>query len=266
MSSTDKIAIIIPFRDLRAEQNRSAHLRQFVKSIPDFLEKADKPYIIYCIEQSDDDRKFNRGKLLNIGFEIACSEGCNIFVFHDVDLIPSKELLPYYTTVPDSPVHVANVWNDRYSCNDSYFGGIVTFSQEDYIRINGYPNNFWGWGGEDDEMYKRVKKNNLEIVKVKKGTIKDLEEMNLKTKLTYLKTNQELKCPFKTELLDEHEGTWKRNGLNSLNYSILDREDIMPDRNLGIATKITVDVMLNGEKTDEYSSMSFIPDYNAKKK
>ena len=22
--------------------------------------------------------------------------------------------------------------------------------------MNGYPNNFWGWGGEDDEMFKRL--------------------------------------------------------------------------------------------------------------
>ena len=154
----NKLAIIIPFRDLRSEQKRSEHLRKFVEAMPNFLGRAGIPYTIYCIEQSNDDRKFNRGKLLNIGFDIANKEGCNIFVFHDVDLIPSIELLEYYTTFPSSPVHVANAWNDRYSVNDKYFGGIVTFSRDDYTRINGYPNNFWGWGGEDDELYKRVQK------------------------------------------------------------------------------------------------------------
>ena len=32
----------------------------------------------------------------------------------------------------------------------------MSFSEEQYRRINGFPNTFWGWGGEDDEMFKRV--------------------------------------------------------------------------------------------------------------
>ena len=114
-------------------------------------------FVIYIIEQSDDKKQFNRGKLLNAGFKIACAEGCNVFIFHDVDLMPSAELRLYYTTVPTgkSPVHIARVW-DRYNSNDKYFGGIVAFSKEQFEEINGYPNNFWGWGGEDDELMKRA--------------------------------------------------------------------------------------------------------------
>jgi predicted glycosyltransferase involved in capsule biosynthesis len=113
--------------------------------------------VIYIIEQSADGREFNRGKLLNIGFKLACSDNCNIFIFHDVDLMPSAELHRYYTTIPTDkkPVHIARRWN-RYSNNPSYFGGIVAFSKQQFSDINGYPNNFWGWGGEDDELKKRA--------------------------------------------------------------------------------------------------------------
>ena len=38
-----------------------------------------------------------------------------------------------------------------------YFGGITSFSEKQFREINGFPNNFWGWGGEDDELYKRTK-------------------------------------------------------------------------------------------------------------
>lgn len=44
----------------------------------------------------------------------------------------------------------------RYSGNPKYIGGAVAFSADDFRKINGFPNTFWGWGGEDDEMYKRI--------------------------------------------------------------------------------------------------------------
>lgn len=94
-SETDKIepeiAIIVPYRDLHKEQCRKQQLDKFIPSISKFMEsvKRESTYRVYIIEQSNDERKFNRGKLLNIGFQIACAEGCKALIFHDVDLLPS---------------------------------------------------------------------------------------------------------------------------------------------------------------------------------
>lgn len=152
-----KVAIIVPYRDLHQEQCRRKQLDRFIPGMTTFLRQHPAAsFKIYIIEQSNDDRKFNRGKLLNIGFEKACADGCNIFIFHDVDLLPSSELLDYYYRIPtDKPIHIARVW-DRYSANDKYFGGITSFSEALFRQLNGFPNNFWGWGGEDDELYKRT--------------------------------------------------------------------------------------------------------------
>jgi hypothetical protein len=121
------------------------------------LRRSNKNFQIYIIEQSNDGRRFNRGKLLNIGFDIARSNGASVYIFHDVDLIPSSNLLPSYSAVPElGPVHIARLW-DRYASNPNYIGGIVAFSRRQFELINGFPNNFWGWGGEDDEMMKRLK-------------------------------------------------------------------------------------------------------------
>ena len=86
-----EIAIIVPYRDLHKEQCRKQQLDKFIPSISKFMEsvKRESTYRIYIIEQSNDERKFNRGKLLNIGFQIACAEGCKALIFHDVDLLPS---------------------------------------------------------------------------------------------------------------------------------------------------------------------------------
>lgn len=38
---------------------------------------------------------------------------------------------------------------------NQYFGGVSSMSKEQYLKINGFPNNYWGWGGEDDDIYNR---------------------------------------------------------------------------------------------------------------
>ena len=143
-----KIAIIVPFRDQESEKKRTKQLNTLVEYFKSYLK--DDEYKIFVVEQSNDQRKFNRGQLLNIGFEYAVKEGYNNFIFHDADLLPSDELKEYYENIPEiGPVHIAAVW-DRYGSNQKYFGGIVVFNKKMFERINGYPNDFWGWGGEDD--------------------------------------------------------------------------------------------------------------------
>jgi len=168
-STKAKIAIIIPFRDMEKEKKRTKQLNNLVEYFATYLK--DDEYKIFLVEQSNDSRKFNRGQLLNIGFEYAVKEGYNNFIFHDVDLLPSEELKEYYENIPqDKPVHIAAVW-DRYGSNPKYFGGIVAFNKKMFERINGYPNDFWGWGGEDDAMYNRLAINNIPVINSTKNLI-----------------------------------------------------------------------------------------------
>jgi hypothetical protein len=216
-----KIAIIIPFRDSEKSKSRTVQLGKFVKYMETYLKGY--TYKIFVIEQSEDGRKFNRGQLLNIGFKVALKEEYDNFVFHDVDLLPSEELKKYYTTLPKQPIHIAAVWRDRYEY-EKYFGGIVAFTSEMFQKINGYPNDFWGWGGEDDELYKRVIKY-YSIKKTDEGSITDLENLNIEQKLQILKEN-DLKFDKKKEALERHNATWKTNGLNNINLSDFNPENV----------------------------------------
>lgn len=40
-------------------------------------------------------------------------------------------------------------------------GGVINYSPEHYRKLNGYPNVYWGWGAEDDDMTLRLKKTGL---------------------------------------------------------------------------------------------------------
>ena len=38
----------------------------------------------------------------------------------------------------------------------TYFGGVSILSSSDFIRVNGFSNEYWGWGAEDDDLYRRL--------------------------------------------------------------------------------------------------------------
>jgi hypothetical protein len=110
---------------------------------------------VVIVEQSQDGRRFNRGALLNIGCHIAFQHGATSVVLHDIDLIPEERILPFYFMLPKHPFHLGWAWTEKYSFN-RFFGGIVSMTKEQYLRINGFPYNFWGWGGEDDALLGRI--------------------------------------------------------------------------------------------------------------
>lgn len=261
-----KIAIIVPFRDTTKEKTRTKQLTVFINYITKYFDNTDKinadkiEYKIFIIEQSDDARKFNRGKLLNIGFDIAKKQHFDNYVFHDVDLLPSKELRDDYLKylAPLDVIHIAAVW-PRYNMNPTYLGGITIFTEQGFKHTNGFPNNFWGWGGEDDELYERVvDSGGMNIIKSSKGSIKDLENMNLGQKMTYLKKTKE-KFMFKFEMIAMHNKTWKENGLKNLKYSIismqqcLENKTIKPKNIKSKCVRIIVDVQLNGDIGDKHT-------------
>jgi hypothetical protein len=253
-----KIAIIVPYRDLHPAQKRAEHLKQFIAYMGPFMKKAISQFSsksifhIFIVEQSPE-HKFNRGALLNLGFIEASKQGYNVFIFHDVDLLPGDSIAPYYVKNPEIPIHIARCW-DRYK-GEEYLGGIISISGKNFTDLNGYPNNYWGWGGEDDELRRRVNDINLQIENPKEEDceITDLEEMNLQEKLELLRKNADWKNMKKREGKEEHSSTWRDNGINSIEgeYSGIKDEKIND-----YTTKITVDLINDnpeeeGKKNEE---------------
>ena len=38
---------------------------------------------------------------------------------------------------------------------EGYFGGVLSAPNTIFEDVNGFSNTFYGWGGEDDDMYLR---------------------------------------------------------------------------------------------------------------
>ena len=55
-------------------------------------------------KKSNNLKLFNRGRLLNIGYKIAISHGCDYVSFHDVDMLPEEANYLY----PTKPTHLAS--------------------------------------------------------------------------------------------------------------------------------------------------------------
>jgi hypothetical protein len=151
--SSHKLGIIVPYR------NRYRQLIHFKKAIKEYFSTKDIEYKVIVVEQ-DDAKAFNRGKLLNIGAIRAKDLGCDYVVFHDVDMIPVNVDYSY----SDTPVHLASNFVYGYEDQESsgvhfegYFGGVTMFPLSLFEDINGYSNDYWGWGFEDDDLFHRVK-------------------------------------------------------------------------------------------------------------
>jgi hypothetical protein len=247
LKKREPIAIITCFRDV-PDHSRERQRKIFISLLNILLE----PYgdfHIYIIEQSDDKNLFNIGKLKNIGFEIASYENKKIdtFIFSDIDTIPDYDLVDYYFKNEEYPISMglkgSRYQNKNEKTKKPFIGALVNFNKKLFNKINGYPNNFWGWGGEDDILLNRLIENNsLKLYYPEHGEIIDFEEVNnkvinLSAKLNKLR-NDKLKAEMIVEKIVADLYHWKNNGINSLNYKVLKRTEINKR-----TTQIKVDLM-----------------------
>ncbi|CAE7535625.1 bre-4 [Symbiodinium pilosum] len=218
------IAVVVPFRDQMPLQDRCRQLSQFLEHMRSFLTGV--PHVIVVVEQSQDGRKFNRGQLLNVGFRVAAEvlPTMEAFITHDVDLLPSRDMLPVYMRPPPElhAVHLASVW-EKYSYK-SFLGGVLSFRPKDFERINGYPNDYWGWGLEDDQLGLRMAHNGVRTLRVKVGKFEDLDPINMKAVLER-RDGKEVKSHlpwYNSSMFQrgelELDQDWSTNGLRNLEF------------------------------------------------
>ena len=189
-------------------------------------------YRVYVIEQ-DDEYPFNRGKLMNVGFAEALKDkNFTCHVFHDVDLLPENDFNDY--GCPTSPRHLSRAidkFNYRLPYNQ-IFGGVEMFRREHYERVNGFSNSYWGWGAEDDDLYKRVTQHGLQLTRPS-------AEEGRYTMIQHRESQE--KNPNRFQQLIDSKQEFVLDGLSSLQYTVLSKES------LPLYTLIKVDLNMEGD-------------------
>ncbi|CAN9515225.1 unnamed protein product [Ophioblennius macclurei] len=218
-----KVAIIIPFR------KREEHLKYWLYYLHPILQRQQLDYGVYVINQ-DGDEVFNRAKLLNVGYTEALKDyDYDCFVFSDVDLIPMDDRNTYRCF--SQPRHLS-VSMDKFGFRlpyNQYFGGVSSMSKEQYRKINGFPNNYWGWGGEDDDIYNRLASKGMSISRA----TGDIGKCRM---IRHSRDKQNEPNPQRFDRIAHTRDTMMRDGINSLSYKVIAKQK------LDLYTMITVDV------------------------
>lgn len=153
------IAVLVPYRE-DDRRTRGKQLQVFVRHFRDhFLPALPRGLRakVVILEQTDNGN-FNRGKLLNIGarWSRAYLEHEVILCPHDVDMLPDASLAPYYSHYRSGEcVHLG--WVNRKYDYQHFFGGANAIPLQDFLAAGGFPNDFWGWGREDDVLHGRLR-------------------------------------------------------------------------------------------------------------
>lgn len=155
MTSKPNLLVIVPYRD------RAEHLGEFLPYIKTTLNAQKIPHEILIAEQGAD-KLFNRGLLCNAGF-LTRADTADYICVHDVDMLGENFDYSYTEYV----AHLsARERRRRYEeWYPDFLGGVTLFSTTAFKTINGFSNEYYGWGCEDDDLRLRCYTFNVPVTR-----------------------------------------------------------------------------------------------------
>lgn len=171
----DNVVFIVPFSRSRIE-----NLKLFLINMHSYLQTYNHvfKYRILVVEQLDMGSRFNKGRLLNTAAKYIIdnlgNEIIDCIVIHDVDMIPSSDgdklkdhgdyrcrKMPWHLS---QKVYNLNNKQERVY-NQFLTGGVLSLRLDHFIAVNGFSNEYFGWGAEDDDFQIRMFSSSLCIMR-----------------------------------------------------------------------------------------------------
>lgn len=207
-----RLTVVIPYRD------REQHLAQLMPVLRAALDEQGVRRRIVVVEQ-EAGAPFNRGRLLNIGMQLT-AETTDYYCLHDVDAVP---ILANYSC-PSQPLRLVNkvvsAEGDAAQRSCHYFSGAVSIRKDQVFAANGFSNDYWGWGKEDDDFFFRLLRAGYLCYFDGAGTFRDLPNPQHQDtrKPAYARQNRQRRSRLLRGLADPTQ-----DGLNTVRYQVLDR-------------------------------------------
>ena len=165
-----KTYIVLPFKDRNGKYQKA--LDVFIYPFYTYLNNNLSDFEMIIVEQNGgnlnttlpqyynniitnkNEEFFNLGRTINIGFDILKNKikDNDIFIFHPVDILPV-----------DVNYNITNTTKFCYKIHspDGKYYKSIGFKCNDFKSINGFSNNYWGWGLEDDDLFTRINIKNI---------------------------------------------------------------------------------------------------------
>ena len=255
-----RLAVLVPFRE-DEDGTRGPQLDALLRRLR-LVFRGVAPVVMCVATQSHDGRRFNRGQCLNAAFlhlrrtRPGWWDARTLWCFHDCDMLPREDdsvLAAHYlragvtehdtehdengdenaTSADESIiksggkgfVRVLEAGGCRYDA-DGCFGGVTVYDERGFVHTNGYPNGFWGWGGEDNAQFLRCVCARLRLERIPGCSFEDLERLDtVEEKLAVLDTRR-ARCPAKDKRrllrVNAHKDGWRRDGLVDLKYETIE--------------------------------------------
>ena len=195
---SEKYRISIPYR------NRQDNLNKIIPILNNKFKGSD--FKIQVVEQ-DNEMPFNIAYLINIGFDIFRNQEKDLewtYIFHPVDCYPI-----------DVDYNIYNKDIVALCQGESIWGNAYCYKPSSYVKMNGYSNDYWGWGGEDHEPQKKSK---LFRLSLEKRSI-DFDQTENKSDCSHI-TNSRNIATLSVKTFED----FIKDGLNTIKYDILEKE------------------------------------------
>ncbi|XP_037803835.1 beta-1,4-N-acetylgalactosaminyltransferase bre-4-like [Penaeus monodon] len=201
------VAIIVPYRD------RESMMGPFLNNIHPILQRQLVNYTIYIVEQIPG-KRFNKAKVFNVGFALALKYGPHdCYAFQDIDCLSEDDHNFYYCA--DQPRHLgSSVSRFNYTVFAQHIGCSCLMTEWQVRKVNGWSNRYYGWGAEDDDMYRRIRAEGMELWRFPKHS----------AAYTTLEHPQAAENPDRFELLKRSVRNYKKDGLSSLEFTLVNIE------------------------------------------
>ena len=129
----------------------------------------------------------------------------------------------HYTIKPEEILRL-------YSAHAECFGGIMKYNKDVFIKMNGYPNDIWGWGIEDRALFYRSKICNFTVLNEENRFRKsNISVYHIRLMLIITREDKKKQSDlWKPYILNLPEVEQKKfitgNGLDNIKYKVISKE------------------------------------------